>query len=822
LRASQTQQFKATVTGTSNATVTWSLNPFVGTITSVGLYTAPASISSSQSVNVIATSAADSRKTATAVVSLKPTVTVAVSPNSATFRASQTQQFKATVTGTSNSAVTWSLNPVVGTITSAGVYTAPASISSSQNVNIIATSAADTTKTATVAVNLQPTVSVGVSPTGATLAGSQTKQFKATVTGTSNTAVTWSLNPAVGTVSSTGLYTAPGSISSSQNVNIIATSSADSTKTATAIVSLQRPAAPANLVATPASTSSIGLTWSAAASSGLPVQNYHVYRGTTSSNLSQLAIVSQTSYTDSTVTPGTTYYYAVVAADTAGDLSPMSAIVQAIVPSTPSAPSGLLATPVSNTTISLTWPASTSGGLPIQSYLVFRGTTSPALSQVATVAQPAYTDASGSSATTYSYAVQAVDTGGNISPMSATVSVTTLALPAAPTGLLAIPLSPTKISLIWSVPATRSGMPLASYSIYRGRSPSSLTSNYVVASTPTATIDDTAALGTTYYYGIQAKDTGGNVSTMSDVVTVTTPASPTQTPPFQWPASNVYDGVLVNTNQYIVTYLADNSAWFAHVGLAAELAIDPSSGTSTTAEAEALYNQVRSTIEQSSIGVGVYVSGTTVLPQAEENYWPYSSVPLEWMPADAVYSGTWPGNPNWKIIDVTNASTVQALQTGIKALWEEHPASIYMVDNAAANSVVGGTQPWQAQCDNIMGIRTMAEALEAVTIFNVATAPGVMSDSDTDELIQAIGRHNAIMLEDPWDPYVKASPDLTEAAVNTYRQMLDSGIAVIMLPVNVDGEVLAQWINTWRKPADNLYIGWAFFTSPNPAIYGPF
>ena len=523
LRASQTQQFKATVTGTSNATVTWSLNPFVGTITSVGLYTAPASISSSQSVNVIATSAADSRKTATAVVSLKPTVTVAVSPNSATFRASQTQQFKATVTGTSNSAVTWSLNPVVGTINSAGLYTAPASLSSSQTVNIIATSSADSTKTATAIVSLQPSVSVVVSPTGAALRASQTQQFKATVAGTSNTAVTWSLNPAVGTVNSTGLYTAPGSISSSQNVNVIATSAADTTKTATATVNLQGPAPPANLVATPASTSTVNLTWSAAASGGLPVQNYRVYRGTTSSNLSQLAIISQTSYTDSTVTAAVTYYYAVAATDTAEDLSPISAVVKATVPTAPSAPTGLLATPVSNTTISVTWSAAASGGLPIQNYYVFRATTSSTWSHLATVAQPAYTDASGSSATEYYYAVQAADSGGDLSAMSATVSATTLALLSAPTNLVASAPSNVEVNLNWTAPP--SGMPLASYSICRGTSISSLTSLKVVPATLASTTDTTVSPGTTYYYGIQAKDTGGNISPMSPVVVVTTPTN---------------------------------------------------------------------------------------------------------------------------------------------------------------------------------------------------------------------------------------------------------------------------------------------------------
>jgi tagatose-1,6-bisphosphate aldolase len=80
------------------------------------------------------------------------------------------------------------------------------------------------------------------------------------------------------------------------------------------------------------------------------------------------------------------------------------------------------------------------------------------------------------------------------------------------------------------------------------------------------------------------------------------------------------------------------------------------------------------------------------------------------------------------------------------------------------------------------------------------------------------------MLEDPWDPYVQAHPNLTQTAVNTYRKMLDNGIAVIMLalPAYVDGELLAQWIKTWRQPTDHLYIGWQFFAAPDPAIYGPF
>ena len=155
-----------------------------------------------------------------------------------------TQQFTAAVTGTSNTAVTWSLNPVTGTINN-GLYTAPATISSPQTVTVTATSAADTTKSSSVKVNLQPTVAVSVNPGSASLQASGTQQFTATVTGNSNTSVTWSLNPNVGTISTAGFYTAPPTISGLQQVTVTATSVADTTKSSQATVTLNPPAGPA-------------------------------------------------------------------------------------------------------------------------------------------------------------------------------------------------------------------------------------------------------------------------------------------------------------------------------------------------------------------------------------------------------------------------------------------------------------------------------------------------------------------------------------------------------------------------------------------------
>ena len=88
-----------------------------------------------------------------------------------------------------------------------------------------------------------PAIPVGitVSPATATVAAGGTQQFQATVTGTTNTAVQWEVNNIAGgnaqfgTISTTGLYTAPTPVVTLQ-VTVTAVSNADSTKTANATV----------------------------------------------------------------------------------------------------------------------------------------------------------------------------------------------------------------------------------------------------------------------------------------------------------------------------------------------------------------------------------------------------------------------------------------------------------------------------------------------------------------------------------------------------------------------------------------------------------
>jgi hypothetical protein len=150
--------------------------------------------------------------------------------------AGATQTFAATVTGdaTLNAGVTWTAS--VGTITAAGVYTAPKPVPTTA-ATITATSKTDTSKSTTATVTFTP-ISVAISPTTATMVAGATQTFTAAVTGdaTLSAGVTWSAS--VGTITAGGVYTAPAVIGSTLSATVTATSKTDTTKTATAAVTL--------------------------------------------------------------------------------------------------------------------------------------------------------------------------------------------------------------------------------------------------------------------------------------------------------------------------------------------------------------------------------------------------------------------------------------------------------------------------------------------------------------------------------------------------------------------------------------------------------
>ncbi|MBZ5729371.1 MAG: Ig-like domain-containing protein, partial [Acidobacteriia bacterium] len=242
LTSAQTRQFTATLTNDAGTGVTWSLSPVgKGSISATGLYTAPADIYTPGQTVILTATAVDGH-IATATIALVPAAMVSVTPTTATLGPSEMQQFTARVTGAWNTGVTWSINPAgMGTITSAGVYTAPSSITANTNVTITATSVANPDATASAALTLSPaspSVSVAVTPSTAALTNGQTQQFAATVAGAGNTAVTWSVIPTVGSISASGLYTAPASIAAPQTITVQAASAASPANFATGAIML--------------------------------------------------------------------------------------------------------------------------------------------------------------------------------------------------------------------------------------------------------------------------------------------------------------------------------------------------------------------------------------------------------------------------------------------------------------------------------------------------------------------------------------------------------------------------------------------------------
>jgi galactose oxidase-like protein len=228
-----TKSFNATVIGTSNSAVNWTVQEGAagGSITNMGIYTAP---NKSGTFHVIATSQADTTQSATATV-IVATVVITLSPTAVTIDVGNQFTFVANVTGTVNTAVSWAVQEGTsgGNITSSGVYTAPGA---DGTFHVIATSQADTTQKMAATVTVA-TLMVSVSPPSNVLGPLGVRDFSATVNTSLNTNVTWSVQEAAGgTITASGQYTAPNATTGS--FHVVATSVQDPSKNGVATVTM--------------------------------------------------------------------------------------------------------------------------------------------------------------------------------------------------------------------------------------------------------------------------------------------------------------------------------------------------------------------------------------------------------------------------------------------------------------------------------------------------------------------------------------------------------------------------------------------------------
>ncbi|HKB30524.1 MAG TPA: discoidin domain-containing protein [Streptosporangiaceae bacterium] len=183
------------------------------------------------------------------------------------------------------------------------------------------------------------------------------------------------------------------------------------------------PSGPTNLSGTPGNTT-VKLSWTGS-TSGNPT-SYSIYRGTKSDGeaITPIATVTgtTTTFTDTGLNNGTTYFYNVAANNSVG-VSPDSneiSVAPAATGTPPAAPTGLTAA-AGNGSVGLTWTASTGA----TSYSIYRGTTSggEGTTAIGTSTSASFTDTGLNNGTKYYYLVTAtnsIGTSGNSNEASAT------------------------------------------------------------------------------------------------------------------------------------------------------------------------------------------------------------------------------------------------------------------------------------------------------------------------------------------------------------------------------------------------------------------
>ena len=269
------------------------------------------------------------------------------------------------------------------------------------------------------------------------------------------------------------------------------------------VVVTPKPAAPVVKIGNSSTSGKPMLTWNAVSGA----TSYKVYRATSKSGTySLLGTTTATSYTNTGAKAGTTYYYRVKAVNDAG-LSPYSNIVsgqsKAVTPK-PAAPVVKIGHSASSGKPVLTWNA-VSGAT---SYKVYRATSqSGTYSLLGTVTAMSYTNTGAKAGVTYYYKVKAVNAAGesaysNI--VSGRATVTTLTMGHSSTS--------GKPQLTWKAVSGA-----ASYRVYRATTKNGAYS--VINTTKALTYTNTgAALGTTYYYKVEALNAAGKSLGFSDVV----------------------------------------------------------------------------------------------------------------------------------------------------------------------------------------------------------------------------------------------------------------------------------------------------------------
>lgn len=313
-------------------------------------------------------------------------------------------------------------------------------------------------------------------------------------------------------------------------------SAASGASPAVTIADTISPTAPTALTVT-VSGATATLSWTAS-SDNVGVAGYSVHRAATADFVAgatnKIANVAAIGYADSNLAAGT-YYYKVIALDSASNASSASEAASAVVTDTiaPTAPTNVTAG-ATGTSVGIGWTAATDD-VAVTGYSVYRGTTegftADATNKIGDASATSYLDTVPGAGTFY-YRVTANDAAGNVSAASSSVSVSIAdtTAPTTPTGLSST-VSGATASLTWT--ASTDDVGVTGYSVYRGTSAGfSPVSGNRVGTSSTPSYSDTGLASGTYFYKVIATDAASNTSAASDETTVvvtdtTAPSTPT-------------------------------------------------------------------------------------------------------------------------------------------------------------------------------------------------------------------------------------------------------------------------------------------------------
>jgi trimeric autotransporter adhesin len=504
--------------------VTWTRAPNLGTISAAGLYTAPAIITTSQTVTVTATSVADPTKSATAAVTLVAPVLVsslACNPTSlgqsavSTCTVTLTQAAPAGGAGmalaSNNTSLTVpaSVTVTAGATTATFSATAAASIASNQSATVTAT-LGSSSQTAAISL-LAPVLVSGVACTPTSLGQSAVGTCTVTLTQTapaggsgvtlaSNNAlltVPASVTVATGATTATFSATATASIASNQSATVTATLG---TSSQTATVSLLTPVlvstvacSPTSLGQSAVSTCTVTLTQTAptgGSSVTLASNNtwltvpasVTVAAGATTATFSSTAAASITSNQSVTVT---------TTLGTSSQTATVSLLAPVLVSTVACSPATLGQSAVSTCTVTLTQTAPTGGS----SVTLASNNTLLTVPASVTVAAGATTATFSATAAASIASNQSAIITATLGSSSQTATISLLApvvvsgVACNPTSLGQSAVGTCTVTLTQTAPAGGSSVTLASNNILLTL-PSSLT---VAAGATTATFSATAA-----------------------------------------------------------------------------------------------------------------------------------------------------------------------------------------------------------------------------------------------------------------------------------------------------------------------------------------